>query len=149
MRIPGISGATAKEALRAHARYPDVDVFLALSFMDSDRRAAGLGALGKRPVRWPRPVYRTKVADYGGTVTWVLGVNYPERREIPLQPLPRFPMKTAPRAMTVTVIRHPPRTAEVCVRWDARDLQTEQGRHVCARLLREARRQLREKGEAR
>lgn len=70
---------------QAMQRYPRTNPFLALMFYESDRRAAGLGALDEN--KRPRKLYQAAVTNVkwqdllNGTITWSLSVHMDAHQE--------------------------------------------------------------------
>lgn len=128
----------------AHRRYPDVELPLAIRFLESDRRRAGLGALDER-----RRKVGGNISNYKRDVYEQMQVRYhlvrhtPARMEYPRMSWDEW-MPTLGNAAEakITLIQVPARDQHLCVPADYRDLREQSGRRKIAATLREARRQL-------
>lgn len=137
-----------KLLLLALSRYPDLEPRLALHCFQSDRGAAGLGALKSAMLRELRPgqeIVRCKDFDpMRFRVTWTLAVRRDARLEME-EPQPELvPWKEMSEVMTVTTVAIPAVNEKLCVPMNAQELRTQAGRSYAASLLWHARRKLRE-----
>lgn len=127
-------------SLLAHARYPKVPILLAMSYYESDRRAAGLGALDPRRRRG-RTIMRTKEIDLlHRRVIYTLRTKLPPR-DVP----PAFDELLSVGAAgdaRLTITRLAAVDVARCVALEAHDLDTQRGRDMAAKMLRQARQEL-------
>lgn len=123
-------------------RYPGVDPLLAEMMYESDRRAAGLGALDAKR-RNGRTIMRSKALDpYSGGLSYFLGTELPQRDELPPFDLDE-PICT-PSAACVTIIRLPAVRLALRLNISRDELRMGQScRDITAHRLWQARRQLR------
>lgn len=124
----------------ALARYPKTPAPLALMYFESDRRAAGLGALDhrKRGGRGEVKCYKT-VDLMTGRVQYDRIIDVKARDEFPSFDRNWMRLEDAPE--TVTLILRPGRLAHRAVRFDRHDFDTQRGRSMVAKVLMQLRRE--------
>jgi hypothetical protein len=141
------------DAIRlAMARYPDMSPLLALSCFESDRRAAGLGALDEKRRNRRSQVRNTKAVVWTGkngeVVVYSRVIDVPERMSYPKLDVSELVLLgpgasvTAERSF-VTLKRDPARFVHLQLQVDPRDMADQFGRTMVARQLREMRRRTR------
>jgi hypothetical protein len=132
-------------AALAVTRYPKMTTALAVLCFASDRRQAGLGALGGRQwMRNNRAVVRCfKERDaFADRVLYSRIIDIPARDEFPPPDDDWMSVGIDCAAdLTVTLIRVPARFSHLCVKVDAKDFQSQRGRSLIAATLRSMRRQ--------
>lgn len=136
---------------QANARYPREPLEVALFFFQSDRKAAGLGALdvrkreasrlGRHPVRNTKWAYEmTRDVFYRLTIDRLPYTEIDPTQFIELRAF----NPNDPTPDCVTLIRHPAVFVERMVVINHKEFWTERGREGIAARLREARRQIRQ-----
>ncbi len=132
---------------RAHARYPNDSLEVAISFYMSDKRNAGYGALWQRQRKyWHQDEVRNSkdMYDMGEGIQYTCRVNLPKQYTFPKFDF-SLPMATGPiignGCFTQTEL--PARNKCLAIRFDKRDFDTPSRRKYVADKLRELRRQMR------
>lgn len=124
----------------ALARYQKTPAPLALMYFESDRRAAGLGALDhrKRGGRGDVKCYKT-VDLMTGRVQYDRIIDVKPRDEFPRFDMGVMCIDDIPE--TIQIIRRPGRFAQRAVRFDRHDFDTQRGRSMVAKVLMQLRRE--------
>lgn len=132
-------------AARAHKRYPDVPLDLAMLFAASDNRKAGLGALGKRGPAPDRVIGRWKEQDpMDGRVTYFLRIRQHAGYRYKRETVQLYDFcHPGVEASIVQLDFVPERNDVLRVRYDRHDFETRSGRRMIAAALLQARRDLR------
>lgn len=129
----------------AHRRYPNAELPIAVMFFESDRRAAGLGALDERkrnggPARSNAVINRKWINLLTGQVCYSRSINIKERWVLPeFEMVP--PSISDAASEFVTMTKQPAKSAAIALRVDQRTLATQAGRAAVARSLRRMRRE--------
>lgn len=151
--LGGMSGDLLAMLELAQRRYPRTEPTVALMMFDSDRRAAGLGALGYRTrpgglalKRHPRTMLSVSNTKERYMLTdrllYTMRVSALERDELP--EFIEMPVLGAAADATTTIIRRKGFDVAMHLPWDRRALLTERDRTMLAHALREARRKFRQ-----
>lgn len=130
-----------KIAPLAHNRYPSDDIDFAIMKFLSDRRAAGLGALGSREFSGSCIKNTKTIVEFGKRIQYRSTVNIPERLEFP-KFIP-VPCVDAVASMCIQLTQIPARKDDKAVRFELDDFDTQSGRKYVACVLRKMRRDMR------
>ncbi len=134
--------------LLATRRYPGTEPLLAVEFLHSDRRAAGLGALDerKRGPGYSKQVFAFKFrALLNGHICYRWGVSLPPRMVAPPFDWQStvLDLRNGRASATLTSTLIPARNESWAINFDARSSEDQQGRTMMACALRDARRKVR------
>lgn len=125
----------------AHNRYPSDEIDFAIMKFLSDRRAAGVGALGNREFSGSCIKNSKTIVEFGKRIQYRSTVNIPERLEFPKM-LPA-PYTDSAASMCIQLTQIPARKDDKAVRFDWDNFDTQSGRKYVAGVLRKMRRDMR------
>jgi hypothetical protein len=131
----------------ATARYRNTPAVLAIAYFESDRRAAGMGALksGYDYNRQYRNVSNTKTHDrMSDKVQYDRHISVPAFDRFPELEMPVGSIDDFDPNACITLVRVPARNMSMACRVDREDFQTQAGRNKIASLLRRLRAETRE-----
>lgn len=136
---------TDKElAALANARYPDVPLLLAIDFFMSDRRQAGLGALGvERRKRFGAMGYShsKEMNHFDGRIFYRSA--YRQKERLRYKPMPLMDYTHISQRATIETERVPSIDEVRAMPIDYKDFSTQAGRRYVARCLRGLRKEIR------